>query len=363
MRVPDDSQAACPERGLQETGMPSSRSSPSSGAARPCLVRGVRISHPGRVVDAQSGATKLDVVRYHELIAPRLLPQLKGRPVSLLRAPQGVEGERFFQKHRGRLKIAGLRELDPALDAPHPPLLTIDTAGALVGAAQMGVLEFHPWGALHTSLERPDRVVFDLDPGEDLAWAQVLEAAELTKTLLDDLGLHSFLKTSGGKGLHIVVPLQRRHDWATCRRFAESVARQLAAASPDRFSDRMGRRHRVGKVFVDYLRNQRGATAVAAYSLRARPGLGISVPVAWEELVELKGGDHWRLSNIERRLADLGPDDPWSTYEGCRQRLTQALRLLDDDEAIPAAVLEGAGVAPTAGRPPPPGRRAAGSHR
>jgi bifunctional non-homologous end joining protein LigD len=193
----------------------------------------------------------------------------------------------------------------------------------------MGVVEVHTWNALATSIEKPDRVVFDLDPGDGLPWARVVEAAELLKNLLDELGLRGFLKTSGGRGLHVVLPLRRRrHDWDTTRRFAQAVTLHLAATLPDRFAAKMGAENRVGRVFVDWLRNNRGATVATAWSVRARPGLGVSVPLAWEELVELKGGDHWTLRNVDRRLEDMAGHDPWAGYEQARQGLADAIRSL-----------------------------------
>ena len=320
--------------------------------AQPPVVHGLKISHPERVLDPASGITKLELVEYYESVAPHILPHLKARPAALVRAPEGIGGELFFQKHAEHLQIPKLRRLGPEIDPPHPSLLVIDTATALVGAAQMGVVELHTWNAVYTNIEKPDRIVFDLDPGEGVPWAQVVEAAELTKTLLDELGLVSFLKTSGGKGLHIVVPLQRRHDWEFCRGFSQAVTQHLASTLPQRFSAKMGAKNRVAKVFVDYLRNNRGATSACAFSARARPHMGVSVPVAWEEIVELRGGDHWTVRTLPQRLADLEGSDPWAAYEKSRQTLTAASRMLqkelpavgDQDDARslppPAAVME-----------------------
>jgi bifunctional non-homologous end joining protein LigD len=298
-------------------------------------VRGVRITHPDRVIDAASGATKLELARYYDSVAPHLLPHLKARPVALVRAPDGVEGELFFQKHLQQLSIPKLRELDVALDPGHAPLMVIDKPAALVGAAQMGTVELHTWNALHTSIEKPDRVVFDLDPGAGLPWARMVEAAELTKTLLDELGLASFLKTSGGKGLHVVVPLARRHGWEQAKAFVKAVAQHMAATLPQRFSARAGPRNRVGKVFVDYLRNGRGATSVAAFSARARPMLPVSVPIAWEELVELRSANQWNIRNLAQRLRDLEGADPWAGYAAVKQTLGEPLRHLQAGEASP----------------------------
>jgi bifunctional non-homologous end joining protein LigD len=287
----------------------------------------VAISSPGRIVDPGSGLTKLDVARYYEAIAPRLLPHLKDRPVALVRLPDGLGGQQFFQKHLAKGQIPQARTLDPALDPGHGPLMALETPAALVGAAQMGVLELHTWNATAARIERPDRIVFDLDPDPALPWARVLEAAELTHALLQELGLRCFAKTSGGKGLHIVVPLRRVHDWETAKAFSKAVADHLAATLPTHFSAKMGAANRVGKVFIDYLRNNRGSTTVSAFSLRSRPGLPVSVPLGWEELVEVKKPDQWTLANVEDRLADLGAD-PWKDYEKSRQSLAPAAAML-----------------------------------
>jgi len=301
---------------------------PPAAPAAPALWHGVRISSPSRVVDAQSGATKLDLVRYYDTVMPLILPQLDDRPVALLRAPDGVGGETFFQKHLQRLLIPNIKQLDSAIDPGHAPLVEIDSPAALIGAVQMGAVEFHTWNALHTAIEKPDRVIFDLDPDPALPWARVVEAAELLKNLLDELGLASFVKTSGGRGLHVVLPLKRRHGWDEAKAFAQAVAQRLASTMPDRFSAKMGAANRVGKVFVDYLRNTRGATSVCAYSARARPGLPVSAPIAWDELVTLASGAQWTVQTLPQRVADLAGHDPWSGYEAARRSQGTAMRRL-----------------------------------
>ena len=294
-----------------------------SAKAQKTLVGTVAITHPDRVIDATSGLTKLDVAVYYERIAPMMLPHLKGRPVAMVRLPEGLGGEQFFQKHMEKGAIREVRLLEPNLDPGHPPLIVIETATALVGAAQMGAIELHTWNAIASSIERPDRIVFDLDPDAALPWESVLEAAELTKTLLDELGVKSFPKTSGGRGLHIVVPLTRQHAWDMAKEFSRAVAAHLAATVPARFSARSGSANRVGKVFVDYLRNNRGSTTVSAFSVRARPGLPVSVPVTWKELFKTKQCDRWNITNIHQRLAKLA-EDPWRDYEKSRQSLRKA---------------------------------------
>ncbi|MDQ3189892.1 MAG: DNA ligase D, partial [Pseudomonadota bacterium] len=248
------------------------------------LSAGVKISHGERVVDETTGLTKLHLVRYYEGIAKYMLPHLKGRPTSLVRGPSGIKGQLFFQKHVDTIRIPGVSELDPAFLPGHPPMLEVATAQALVQAAQLNVIEFHTWNATVKSIENPDRLLFDLDPGEGVEWQQIIEGTMLTKAFLDELKLKSFLKTSGGKGLHVIVPLTASLGWDEVKDFSEAVVVHLARTVPQRFVAKSGPSNRVGRIFIDYLRNGRGATTAAAFSARARPGLGVSVPLAWSEL-------------------------------------------------------------------------------
>jgi bifunctional non-homologous end joining protein LigD len=289
-------------------------------------VSGVRISNPQRVIDPSTGIKKIDLVNYYLLAAKRMLPHLAKRPVALVRAPSGIQHQLFFQKHADTLKFPHLKQLDPSLDPGHPPMLEIDSFAALIGAAQMNVIELHTWNATSKAIDRPDRMTFDLDPGDSVTWPMMLEAAGLTRTLLDELGLRNFLKTSGGKGLHIVVPLTPRDDWDTVKNFSKAVVEHLANALPSHFVAKSGAKNRVGKIFVDYLRNGRGATTVAAFSARARPGLGVSIPCAWEELGELTSGAQWTVSNAHERLES--GEDPWADYKASRQTLTKAKKVL-----------------------------------
>ena len=190
----------------------------------------------------------------------------------------------------------------------------------------MNVVEFHTWNVTTKNIAKPDRMTFDLDPGEGVEWPAMQEAAALIRALLDELGLSSFLKTSGGKGLHVVVPLTPRDDWDTVKDFSEAVVQHLAKLVPSRFVAKSGPRNRVGKIFVDYLRNGRGATTAAAFSARARPGLGVSIPVAWDELPTLTGGAHWTIANAHERLES--GDDPWGHYAKTRQTLSKAMKAL-----------------------------------
>lgn len=304
---------------------------PPGAAAAPPALKGaappMQVSHPERVIDAASGITKLELVRYYEAVAGLLLPHLKGRACSLVRAPSGIAGQVFFQKHLDKLRIPGVKELDPALWPGHDALLEVGTVRAISSAAQMNVVEFHTWNAKATAIGQPDRVVFDLDPGEGVDFAQVREGALLVRGLLKELGLESWLKTSGGKGLHVVVPLAARHGQAQVRAFSQAVVQQLARVIPERFVAKSGPRNRVGRIFVDYLRNSEGATTVAAFSARARPGLGVSMPVSWDDLPQLTSGAHWTIRTAPAHLAER-PADPWAGYARSKQGLAAGLKRL-----------------------------------
>ncbi|RZF30265.1 DNA ligase D [Paraburkholderia sp. UYCP14C] len=287
-------------------------------------IAGVRISHPDRVIDRSSGASKLELVQYYESIADWMLPHLRERPVALVRAPDDIGGELFFQKHSQKLSIPHVTQHE-GLDPGHPPLITVDTLAALVGCAQMGTVEFHTWNAVASNIEKPDRMVFDLDPDPSLGWDRMIEAAQLTRSLLDELGLKSFCKTSGGKGLHVVVPLAKQAGWDEVKDFSQAVAQHMAATLPKYFSAKMGAQNRKKKIFIDYLRNNRGSSTVAAFSARARPGLGVSVPLAWDELDSTTSGDQWNIRNLHERVDGL-KNDPWADYAKTRQRLTAAMK-------------------------------------
>ncbi|OGA97364.1 MAG: ATP-dependent DNA ligase [Burkholderiales bacterium RIFCSPHIGHO2_12_FULL_61_11] len=291
------------------------------------MVGGVKVSHGERVIDPRSGLTKLDLVRYYGSITDWILPHLIGRPCSLVRAPAGVTGQMFFQKHGEKIGIPGIKALDASLWPGHEALFEIGTAQALAGAAQMNVVEFHTWNSLARNIDKPDRMIFDLDPGEGTAWQHLQEAATLVHMLLSELGLESWLKTSGGKGLHVVVPLTPRLDYDAVKSFSQAVVQHLARTLPSRFVAQSGPANRIGKVFVDYLRNGKGATTVAAFSARARPGLGVSMPVSWDELEKLKSGDHWTVASARDHLS-FETTDPWADYWKKKQSLSPAMKTL-----------------------------------
>lgn len=288
---------------------------------------GIKVTHGDRVIDASTRLTKLDLVRYYESVADWILPHLSGRPCSLVRGPSGVAGPLFFQKHGEKIGIPDITELDPALWPGHDALLEVNTPQALAAAAQMNVIEFHTWNSRSRRIDKPDRAVFDLDPGEGTPWPHVQEAATLTRSLLAEIGLESWLKTSGGKGLHVVVPLAARWGDDTVKDFSRAVVQHLAKVIPARFVAKSGPSNRVGKLFVDYLRNGHGATTAAAFSARARPGLGVSMPVAWDDLPTLKSGAQWTIANAREHLS-FQTVDPWSGYWQARQSLTEAMKTL-----------------------------------
>ena len=283
-----------------------------------------RITHADRVVDPESGSTKGDIAGHYAAVAECLLPHLRERPVALVRASDGVTGPQIFQKHAEGEALPDVERLAPELDPGHAPLLEIRSVGGLQSAAQMNVVELHTWNSTVRSIRKPDRIVFDLDPGEGVGWPEVCEGAVRVHAFLRDLGLKCFLKTSGGKGVHVVVPLMPSRGWEAVRGFAKAIVLRLAETAPDRFVAKSGPKNRVGKIFVDYLRNGWGSTTVAAWSLRARPGLGVSVPIAWHELQGLSGSAHWNLQNVQSRLA-VG-NRPWDAFSASRQGLATAIR-------------------------------------
>ncbi|WP_310740890.1 DNA ligase D [Aquincola sp. J276] len=290
------------------------------------LPAGLRLTHADRVVDASTGITKQELAEYAARAASRLLPHLRARPVSLVRAPAGIGGELFFQKHDSG-KIKGLLQLDPSFDPEHAPLMEIASTEALLNAVQFNVIEFHTWNATTAAIDQPDRMTFDLDPGEGVAWPQIAEGAQLVHALLDELGLQSLLKTSGGKGLHVVVPFKPSLGWDAVKSLSQRIVLHLAQTLPDRFVAKSGPKNRVGRIFVDYLRNGRGATTVAAWSPRARPGMGVSVPVGWDELASLTSGAHYHLRNVDERL--LQPEAWAGASAAKKQGLANAMRILD----------------------------------
>ncbi|MCU1720313.1 DNA ligase D [Pseudomonas sp. 5P_5.1_Bac1] len=282
----------------------------------------LHLTHPERIIDASSGTTKLKVAEYYAQVSELILPHLKDRPVALVRAPDGLSGELFFQKHVAHLDLPGVKSYDK--DQAGQAAMVINRQDTLLGAVQMNMLELHTWNATDSQFERPDRFILDLDPDPALPWKAMVEATTLTLTLLDELGLRAFLKTSGGKGIHVVVPLVRRAGWDEVKDFSHALVNHLAGLFPERLSAVSGPKNRVGRIFIDYLRNGKGATTACAWSLRAREGMPVSVPIWREELGEIKGANQWNLANIDERLAE--GNDPWQDYAGIRQSISASMR-------------------------------------
>lgn len=283
----------------------------------------VRITHPDRVIDASSGTTKVQLAEYYASVAQWILPELKDRPVALVRAPDGIDGELFFQKNAEHLAIPGITTLDKAITGQ--PVMIINNAEALIGAVQMSTVELHTWNATSDKLDKPDRFVLDLDPDPALPWKSMVEATQLTLSVLDELGLKAFLKTSGGKGIHLVVPLTRKLGWDEVKDFSHAIVSHMAKLLPERFSAVSGPKNRVGRIFIDYLRNGLGATTICAYAVRTREGLPVSVPIFREEVAELKGGNQWNVQTVHERLAEVG-DEPWAQLKKTRQTITADMR-------------------------------------
>ena len=283
------------------------------------VVEGVAISHPGRVVDPEQGLTKLELARYYERIAKRLLPHLADRPLALVRCPEGLARPCFYQKHGGFAVPKSVRRVRIREKTKTDEYLVVDDAAALVALVQVGVLEFHTWNARASAIESPDRIVFDLDPGPDVSWPRIARAARRVKERVGRAGLRSFVKTTGGKGLHVVVPLQPGTGWQACLDFARAIAAEIEAAEPAGFTTEMSKTRRAGKILLDVLRNVRGATSVSAFSTRARPGSPVSFPLAWEAL-ESAAPSTFTAPGILERLPAPG-HDPWADYARTRQRL------------------------------------------
>ncbi|HMH13611.1 MAG TPA: DNA ligase D [Edaphobacter sp.] len=280
----------------------------------------VRLTHPEKVLDAESGMTKQMLADYYWTVAEWMLPHVADRPVSLVRCPEGSGGPCFFQKHVNHMLPKGIGSVDIAdKKGKVEPYITLNTAEALAGLAQMGVLEVHPWGSRNEDLERPDRLIFDLDPDESLAWKVLGEAASEVRSRLKKIGLESFLKTTGGKGLHIIAPIQPEMEWPAIKEFARSFVVAMEKANPTLYLTKMTKSERKGKIYLDYLRNERGATSVAAYSPRARIGGPVSVPLSWSEL-KVAERPVFRVAEFAK-WRDRLKKDPWKKMTAVKQRV------------------------------------------
>ncbi len=279
--------------------------------ASPAILKG--LTHPDRLYWPDAGVTKLGLAEYYLDMWPLMKPFIAERPLALLRCPEGISGERFFQKHGWRGMRPAIRSVADPEDPEGDQLLSIANEKGVVALAQSAALEIHPWGSTVKDIERPDLLTLDLDPGEDTGWEDVLEGANRARALLEEEGLVAFVKTSGGKGLHVVAPLKPAAGWDAVKAFTKAIAERMAHDEPGKYVSTITKAKRTGKIFVDYLRNQRGMTAVAPYSPRARAGAPVSMPLAWDELSPAIGPKHFTIRNARARI-DALPEDPWSAF-------------------------------------------------
>jgi bifunctional non-homologous end joining protein LigD len=278
----------------------------------------VELTHPDRVLYSDLGLTKQQLADYYARIADLLLPHIAGRPLALLRCPGGVDGKCFFQKHATAGTPEALRRVPIAEKGETEDYLVVDDVAGLRALAQMSILELHPWGSLAGREEQPDRLIFDLDPGPAVKWTALVEAAFALRDALARLHLKSFVKTSGSQGLHVVSPLTGRAPWSALKQFARAIAEHFAQEQPARYTAKIAKAARQGRIFIDYLRNDRGATAVAPYSPRARAGAPVSMPLSWEELPSI---EHAAQFTVPALLAGQRPRDPWRGFHRLKQRL------------------------------------------
>lgn len=281
-----------------------------------------RITHPDRVVFEGASCTKGDVADYYRSVAKWLLPELGGRPLSLLRCPDGTKGECFFQKHHADSLGDDVHAVALKQKSGREQYLYVDDIEGVIDLVQMNTLEFHPWGARVDDPEHPDRMVFDLDPGDGVRWPAVVAAARDVRAKLKQAGLQSFVRLTGGKGLHVVVPVARGPSWDQVRTFCGAFAGAMAEHAPERYVSTMSKAKRPGKIFIDWLRNARGATSVASWSLRARKGAPVAVPLRWEDLGRIKRADAFDLAKAKQR-AERMRKDPWEGFDGLRQTLPE----------------------------------------
>jgi len=294
--------------------------------ARRNLAPPTQITSPDKVVYPALGITKQQVADYYRAVAPKLLPELVRRPLSIVRCPDGI-GQCFFQKHHAAKLGASVRAVPiREKDGGEEDYLYVDDIEGVINLVQMNVLEFHPWGARIADIERPDRLIFDLDPGEGVGWKAIIAAARDIRARLAALGMESFPRLSGGKGLHVVLPIRPGPDWAEVKAFCEGFADRMAEQAPERYVATASKARREGVIFIDWLRNSRGATSVASWSLRARPEAGVAVPMAWSELGRTRSGHDYPLPRALRR-ASSQRTDPWMGWTtAARQKLAASKR-------------------------------------
>jgi len=287
-------------------------------AERPS-VAGVGISHPDRLIYPDLGISKIQLARYYEDIGSWMLPHVVGRPLTLLHCPDGLAAPCHYLRHAKAWGPNALRRVRIREKTKIGEYLVADSVEAIVSLAQMGIVEIHTWNSIDEEVERPNRIIFDLDPGPEVVWKRVVTAAKLVRDVLKTLRLDSWVKTTGGRGLHVVVPITPERDWSECLAFARDVSEAIARTDPSLYTTTFAKAGREDKLLVDYLRNNRTNTAVSAFSTRAKPGAGVSMPVGWVDLAV--GPERWTLLTVAARLKRR-KTDPWADYWQSRQRLS-----------------------------------------
>ena len=296
------------------------REAPAASQSSPA-VAGVRISHPDRLIYPDLEISKIQLARYYERIAESIVPHVAARPLTLVHCPAGIEGPCNFLKHAKAWGPSALRRVRIQEKTKVGEYLVADSIEAVVSLSQMGVVEIHTWNSTADDVERPNRIVWDLDPGPEVLWKQIVRAARVVREVLETLGLESWVKTTGGRGLHVVVPLKRKRGVAECLNFARAVSEAIARTDPQRFTTVFAKAGRERKILIDYLRNNRTNTSVCAFSPRARPGATVSMPIGWNEMREPP--ESWTLLTVPRRL-DRVRVDPWKEYWRSAQTISAA---------------------------------------
>src|SRR5205814_8963688 len=288
-------------------------------------IAGVQVSNPDKLLYPEARLSKRDLALYYAAVGDWMLPHVRDRPLTLVRCPNGWDQKCFYQKNvAGGTDDAISRVAITNSDGSESQYMMANSVTAIVALLQMGVLEIHPWGSRSKSLGHPDRIVLDLDPDDDLPWDDVKQAVLVVKTLVENLGLVPFLKTTGGKGFHVVVPIKPTVAWNHVKGFTNAIAELLARTFPDRFTAKLLKVSRRGKIFIDYLRNSEGATAVAAYSLRAKANAPVSTPIDWKELSKDVRFAYFNSANVPKRMAKL-KSDPWKKVAESEASLTAAI--------------------------------------
>jgi bifunctional non-homologous end joining protein LigD len=284
------------------------------------VVRGLRISHPARIVYPALGLSKLDLVRYYDAVAEAMLPHVENRPLTLVHCPEGLQAPCNYMRHRrvwgpGVLKRVAIKEKTKTGE-----YLAVVNLEGIIALAQMGIIEVHTWNSTIDNVERPNRIVWDLDPGPQVPFTSVIAAAVAVRRMLETLGLESWVKTTGGHGIHVVAPITPRRQWDECLVFARAVAEALTASDPSRYTTAFAKAGREKKILIDYLRNNRTNTSVAALSARARPAATVSMPVGWKQLTAKLKPERYTVLTVPKKLSP----DPWRDYWSCRQTISAA---------------------------------------